>query len=438
MKYLLKLNMLLKNIEPITQKARIACKKGITLGNQGKYDDAIESFKEAVKIDPLFGSAWNKMGIAFYKIKKPKDAIKAFDKAIKIDSKISNTKIAEIWNNKGLAFYELGKPEDAIKAFDKAIKIDSKMVDTEIADIFNNYGVSLNELGEYDHAIEAYEKAIEKNPKLSSAYSNLGFLFLNLGNLDAASKKIDEALVKNDINASVLSLQGLIKIEEEDYDSASEYFKKAISLDMGEPLLIIWDAYANYLKADFSNDSKDEKFQAKMVSIIRKLEKAENICKKLDKEEINAFILYFLGYSYYKSKDIFAAKEKLQECLKLKSSIKSSASELLENIWNYQIRPSLLHWWLDSPLHRWLKRFIFIFLSVSIFTLLLVHPLIVVWFPFYQINETIYIFTIILLIFILFFPSIESIKTMDIEIKMRSPPISKFDLSAAKLGEKLF
>ncbi len=48
-------------------------------------------------------------------------------------------------------------------------------------------------------------------------------------------------------------------------------------------------------------------------------------------------ILYFLGYFYYKINDMFTAKEKLEECIKLKSTIKKPASKLLENIWKFQI-----------------------------------------------------------------------------------------------------
>jgi hypothetical protein len=46
-----------------------------------------------------------------------------------------------------------------------------------------------------------------------------------------------------------------------------------------------------------------------------------------------------------------------------------------------------------------------------------------------QINQTLYIFLILLLIVILISPSVQSIKAKDIEIKLIAPPPSEFVLS---------
>ncbi|MCK5216713.1 MAG: hypothetical protein KAJ93_02950, partial [Methanosarcinales archaeon] len=56
-----------------------------------------------------------------------------------------------------------------------------------------------------------------------------------------------------------------------DYLGAVESFKKTIPLKIGNPLLILWDAYANYLYFEFSSNLTGEN----IVSIIRKLETAE-------------------------------------------------------------------------------------------------------------------------------------------------------------------
>ena len=97
--------------------------------------------------------------------------------------------------------------------------------------------------------------------------------------------------------------------------------------------LFLWEAYANYLKAKFSLDSKCLKYKEEITTIIRNLERAVSLIKK-DGKEIYAYILYFLGCFYLESEDIFTAKEMIEECIKLKSksTIKTSARELLSNI----------------------------------------------------------------------------------------------------------
>jgi tetratricopeptide (TPR) repeat protein len=320
-------------------------------------------------------------------------------------------------------------------AFDKSLEINS-----EYADAWNNKGVALDKLGKYEEAIKAYGKALEINQKNTTAHSNLGELFFNLGNLEDASKKVKDLLAidENRAHALALHLQGRIKIEELDYNSAAESFKKAISLDMGNPLLLLWDAYANYLTAEFTSNSKGEGYQEKIVSIIRKLERAEKLSKKHGEEETRAYILYLLGYFYYKSKDIFTAKEKLEECVrKSRYSIKSTACELLENIRNYQIRPNWMYWWLASPLHCGIKIIVFIILLLSIFASFFLHPFIPLWFPSLQINLTLHIFFIAFLIFILISPSVERFKVKEFEVEMHSTPPVEFVLSPATMEEKI-
>jgi len=246
-----------------------------------------------------------------------------------------------------------------------------------------------------------------------------------LGCLKDASEMAEEALKKDKNLTSALSLLGRIKIEEKKYVEASEFFKSAISSDLGNPRLLLWSAYANYLNVEFSSglQDKDKKYQEEITIIIRILEKANKLTKKSDKE-IKAFILYFLGFFYFKSKDIFSARKKLEDCIRLKSksSIKVSARDLLYNIWNYQSRPTLWQWWLNSPLSRWPKRITFFILLLSILGLLLLHPFIPIWFPLIKVNYVIYEILIAFLVIILLLPRIERIKTKEIEIEIYALP----------------
>ena len=301
----------------------------------------------------------------------------------------------------------------------------------------------LGELDRHEEAIEAYDKAIEINPQDAAASSYSGALLFNLGNLDEASQKVQDALNIDENLTSALSLKGRIKIEEKDYDAASKCFRRAISLDAGNPSLLLWDAYANYLKAEFSLKSKDEKYQEEIASIVRSMERADKLSKKYGKG-IRPYILYFLGYFYYKSKDIFTAKEKLKECVKECTTLKSvspiaaSARELLNNIWNYQIRPPWWRWWLDSPLDSKRRKAIFVIISLFIFALLMLHPFIPLWFPSVYVSWPVYVLLGIFLMLVLTSPSIERIRAREIvEVEIYSPPPSELVLSPAIMEQKL-
>lgn len=413
--------------------------KGFALGRLNNHKKAIKAFKKSIKINPNDYESWINIGVEFDGLKKNKNSIRAFEKAIKI-----NPENDKAWYNKGIELYKIEKYKEAVKIFDKAIEINPK---NDMA--LNNKAVQFDKLGECKTAIKAYEEAIKINPKNTLAYNNIVELFINLGDIKTASKKNEETLKVDNDSSSALFLKGKIKIEEKKYDEAGESFRKTISLDYGNPKIFLWHAYANYLNAEFSLNLKDKKYirdkryQEEISSIIRELEKANKLIankKNNEKKDIKAYILYFLACFYIKSKADFTAKEKLEECIKLKSPIKKTARELLRNIWNYKIKPPWWRWWLNSPLYRWTKRIVFIVLSL-LSGLLLLHPFIPKWIPFFQenskVNWNLYIFIIILLIIILISPSIEHIKTKDVEVDLHSPPNFESGLSPIIMEGKI-
>ncbi len=405
--------------------------EGVKLSKLGRYEDALKVFEKAIEMNPQDDKAWYAKGVALIKLGRNQEALKSFEKAIEI-----NPQFAPVWRAKGVALGELGRHEEALKAYESAIEINPQYTGAWV-----NKGVAFSELGRYQEAIDAHKKAIEINPKNALACTSLGELFFKLGNLKEASENVEKALNINGNLVSALSLQGRIKIEEKEYDAASEYFKKAMSLDIGNPIHFLWDTYANYLKAEFSLDSEDKKYQEEIATIIRNLEKMNETLSKNQNQgkEIRAYVLYFLGHFYLKSNDIFTAKEKLEECIKLKSKspIKVPARELLGNIWNYRIRPPWWRWWLNSPLYRWLKRIGFSILLLLISALLLLHPFIPGWFPSLQINWSLYVFLIVLLTIILLLPNIGHIRTRDIEVELRSPPPYEPVLLPVAMEEKM-
>ena len=54
--------------------------KGLALGNLGKYQEAIEWYDKALKIDPNYVDALNNKGIALNNLGKYQEAIEWYDK----------------------------------------------------------------------------------------------------------------------------------------------------------------------------------------------------------------------------------------------------------------------------------------------------------------------------------------------------------------------
>jgi len=397
--------------------------KGVALDRLGRheeareaYDKAREAYDKALEIDRQDAEAWNGKGAALDRLGRHEEALDAFSRALKM-----RPHYPKAWYNQGVALGELGRHEEAVEAYEKAIEIDP-----QYAKAWYNKGVALGELGRHEKAVEAFEKAIEIDPQDAWAYSAWGEILLDTGCVEGAAEKVNEALDRGPELTWALILDGRIKLEKKDYDHAIESFKEAISSDLGNPLPLLWDAYAEYLKIEPLPEQTSKECQEELTTIVRKLERANDLAEKRKDQRVRPYVLYYLGYFYCQKKDFYRAKEKLEECLKSKpeSPIRSAVTTLVNDIWNYKIRPPLWQWWLLSPVHGWWKRILFFFLTISLCSLLLLHPLIEGWLVYFnmQANWTLYIILVGLLIVLLALPTLESIKAKEIEVELASPP----------------
>ncbi len=366
----------------------------------------------------------NGKGVAFASLGQFNKSIEAFNESLNLD----DPKPAFALSGKATVYYTIGKLEEALNLFEDSLKFDPTS-----SFAWNEKGLVLLSLKQFDTAIESFKKSIFYDCDFIPAHNNLTELYLAIGDLKNASSTLDDVSFKDTINDSTLLLKGRVELEKQNYDNAIHYFKEAISLSTGSPLILIWEVYAKYLKAEVSFDPNDKKYQDLILSCIRDLEKistsigdlektSTSIClngtteclnlkryEKMRKKllmstqsflvkrkfnsnisikllakvtyellgyntlKIESYNSYFLGCFYYKLKDYFSAKDELTNCRKLnfEPKVTNSAKQLLEEIWNHKIDTSIPKWWLESPSHSFRRKITFFFLLFSIFGLLL-------------------------------------------------------------------
>jgi tetratricopeptide (TPR) repeat protein len=140
------------------QESRTEKSNAVPLNNNGtlrfeekKYEEAMNYFDEALKIDPKYVSALFNKGLIFAETGKNEEAIKYFDKVIKI-----NPCRADIYAVKGLALFKLGKYEEAIKCFNLELKSNPNQDDCLLYK-----SLSLRNLGKNEEATKYYNRAIK-------------------------------------------------------------------------------------------------------------------------------------------------------------------------------------------------------------------------------------------------------------------------------------
>jgi Flp pilus assembly protein TadD len=161
----------------VTQNNYIAYNNlGSVYNGLGRYDEAIEFYKQAIKTEPGYAAAYNNLGVAYSSIGRYKDAIDAFKQAIEI-----RTDYAEAYYNLGFAYDKFGRAADAIDTYKQTVKIKP-----DYAQAYNNLGVAYAKLGRFTEAIDAFKQTINIKPDLAEAHKNLGLACLAIGDKSSA------------------------------------------------------------------------------------------------------------------------------------------------------------------------------------------------------------------------------------------------------------
>ena len=159
--------------------------RGVNLGTSGKHQEAIEAFKQAIRINPDYAEVHYNLGVAHGKSGMHKEAIEAYKQAIRI-----NPDYSDAHTNLGVSYGRKGMYKEAIESFKQAIK-----TNYENANVYINLGVAYGKSGMYKEAIDALSQAIKVNPDNAEAHYNLGFAYLMLNDKNSAINEYE--ILKN-------------------------------------------------------------------------------------------------------------------------------------------------------------------------------------------------------------------------------------------------
>ena len=124
---------------------------GDLLSQNGKVDEAITNFQQALQIKPDYAEASYDLGNALLQKGKVDEAITNFQQALQI-----NPDYAKAHNNLGTALFRKGRVDEAIAHYQQALQIDP-----DYAIAHNNLGNALRQKGNIEEAIVQYQKALE-------------------------------------------------------------------------------------------------------------------------------------------------------------------------------------------------------------------------------------------------------------------------------------
>ncbi len=189
--------------------------------SQGKNDEAIDSYKQAIAIAPEQIFIWNNLGNLYMKIMRNDEAMHAFKKALQ-----HNPKDPIAWNGLGTVYYRNGYIDDSINAYRKAIEYAPSY-----ASPWTGLGDAYASIGREIDAIVGYQNAIELNKDLATPWQRIAEIYNKQGRNKDAIKTYQRALLVEPKNHQIWNELGLVFMQVNSFEEAGQAFSKACELD---------------------------------------------------------------------------------------------------------------------------------------------------------------------------------------------------------------
>jgi tetratricopeptide (TPR) repeat protein len=208
---------------------------GITYSDDGRIEEAIESFKKALRINPQYAEAYYNLGVTYMNSDNRKDAIDAFNKTVEIEPAYKHA-----YNNLGGIYRSEGMNDKALNMYHRAIEIDDGY-----ADAHYNMGVIYSEEGYSDKAIAAFKKAIEADPRHADTHNSLGTEYFILNMLEKAIEHYKKAVALSPLHGEAHNNLAVSYYNIGRYAQAVYHCDKAIEngADVSEKLLELLTHY---------------------------------------------------------------------------------------------------------------------------------------------------------------------------------------------------
>jgi tetratricopeptide (TPR) repeat protein len=87
---------------------------GLALASLRRWADALDAFREAVRLNPADADALYNMGLMLNLLRRHEEALAAYSSAVRLKPDYANA-----WGNLGMTAYLLGRHSESVEAFER-------------------------------------------------------------------------------------------------------------------------------------------------------------------------------------------------------------------------------------------------------------------------------------------------------------------------------
>jgi tetratricopeptide (TPR) repeat protein len=192
---------------------------GLAFARQGKLNQAIGCYKEALQIKPHFPKANFNLGEVLERQGKYDEALTYYYQA-----HLPEEGLASIHNRYGLRYAGEDRFDEAVRHFEEALRLSP-----DNAEIHRNLGNTLSQKGETAQAARHLSEAVRLEPDQADAHIDLASLLFVQKDYTGATAHYEKALQAKPDLPEVLNNLGLALCNQGLFEEAVPHFQKALS-----------------------------------------------------------------------------------------------------------------------------------------------------------------------------------------------------------------
>ena len=191
-----------------------------TLESLGRHTEALASAWKVVEMQPDDRDGWVAAGIAFAGLERHDEALAALSRALEFDPSF-----AYAWYYAGLTQKAMGSTQDALLSFRRAVSLNP-----QFGNAWLQVGGALAALGQPKEAVEALHTGLEINPASVSGWYTAGNTFRSLGSLREAVSSFERIIELDANHADAWFKRGVCLLSLGMRDGALESFRRVTEL----------------------------------------------------------------------------------------------------------------------------------------------------------------------------------------------------------------
>lgn len=266
--------------------------EGVTLAQQGRWDESVAAFEESLRLRPDYAEALSNLGNVLYFQGKLDQAVDRYRRAIDLEPNSPY-----ILNNLGNSLRLLGNFEDATDMSRRAVQLMPNY-----AEAHSNLAAALTHQGKLEEAAAACRQALALKPDLAEAHNNLGNVLRQQRHFDDAVASCRQALALKPDFAEAHNNLGAALAGCNQYAEAEAHCRAALAL---KPELV--EALNNLANSLWPQGRFDEAADCCRQALARRANFAE--------------AHHVLGVVLMKQQDLDAAIKSFDEALRLKPDL---------------------------------------------------------------------------------------------------------------------